>query len=703
MNHSIIIGLLQNTAILLVFGMLYDYLWAKDENTKSMGLKVLTGIIVGGIGIILILSPWTLVPGLVFDTRSVMLSISGLFFGSVPTIIAMMITMGYRVFMGGDGMWMGVAVIISSGSIGIIWKILRPGWRHKNYLMELLAMGILVHAIMLCCTLLLPGGIVLQTLRIIAAPVIIIYPVGTILLGALMIKRSENWETRKKLQRSEERWHFALEGAGDGVWDWNPKTGEVFYSLRWKEMLGFTDEEISNSITEWDMRVHPDDRVAVYKDLNKHISGETPVYINIHRLLRKDGTYIWILDRGKVMQRDEQGKPVRFIGTHTDMTNQKKVEDELIHAKDKAEEGDRLKMSFLNNISHEVRTPLNAIMGFTNLISEEVSEEERIRFGRIIHSNANQLLSIINDVLEFSRLETETIVPEKVPFSISDLFDDLFQTMKPLADEKNLTWSSSLELTGESDMFPGDRARIHQVLSCFISNALKYTLQGGVELRAEQEDRWIIFSVRDTGIGIDEEFKEKIFERFYRTDTAQKMAARGTGLGLSIARQLVEIMGGGLGVRTLSPHGTEFYFRLPLIRIADSKQRLTEPDTPIDISGFHLLIAEDEEDNFEFLKILLIKKVRKISRARNGREVLEILKTSTPDLILMDLKMPVMDGYTATKEIRKSDLHTPVIALTAYSQPEEKKMAAEAGCTFFVSKPIQKEKLFATIRKAMTV
>ncbi|MBN1198056.1 MAG: response regulator [Bacteroidales bacterium] len=697
MNQPIILGLLQNTAILLAFGMLYDYFWAREEPSKTIWHKVVAGLVIGAIGIILILTPWTLVPGLVFDTRSVMLSVSGLFFGPIPTLIAMVITSGYRIFLGGDGMWMGVAVIITSGFIGILWRKWRPDWRRKNYLVELLTLGLVVHVVMLGCTLLLPPGVSWPTLKIIALPVIIIYPAGTLLLGILMIKRSEHWETRKALQQSEERWHFALEGAGDGVWDWNPKTGTVFYSHRWKEMLGFDDDEIQNSIEEWDILVHPDDRDTVYADLNRHMAGETPVYMNIHRLRCKDGTFLWILDRGKVMEWDDQGQPVRFIGTHTNINDRKMAEEELILAKSKAEESDRLKMSFLNNISHEVRTPLNAILGFTSLLTEDPGMEDRHRFGQIIRSNADQLLSIIDDVLEFSRLETETLVPEKLPFSVSELLQDLAHTMQPLAEEKNLSWRHLSTLDEEMDIILGDRSRIRQVLTCFLSNAIKYTQDGGVETRVETDDKWIIFSVRDTGIGIEEEHQEKIFERFFRTPVAQEMAVRGTGLGLSIAQQLIEMMGGGIGIQPLLPRGTEFYFRLPLVSTGNSRLAQKDVLASMDLSALHLLVAEDEEDNFEFLKVLLGKKVMKMTHAVNGKEVLEILNHSTPDLILMDLKMPVMDGYEAAREIRKSGITIPIIALTAYSQPEEKKLAAEAGCSLFISKPISKKVLFEAI------
>jgi len=403
MDHSIFLGLLQNTAILLAFGLLYDYFWAKKETSKSLGFQIIAGMVIGATGVILILTPWTLVPGLVFDTRSILLSISGLFFGPAPTLIAMAMATGYRVLLGGDGMWMGIAVILTSGSIGILWRTFRPAWK-KRSIPELLFLGLSVHFVMLGCTLLLPSAVFWPTLKIIAFPVIIIYPAGTVLLGALMIKSSQNWKTQKALQQSEERWHFALEGAGDGVWDWNPQTNEIYYSSRWKAMLGYGDEEMENAIDTWENLIHPDDKESAFDELSKHLAGQTESYANIHRLRCKDGSYKWILDRGKVMDRDGDGNPTRFIGTHTDISDRKQVEEELSLAKEKAEESDRLKTSFLKNISHEVRTPLNAIRGFTSFLSDDITEEENARFVRIIQSNADQLVKVIDDVLEFQGL-----------------------------------------------------------------------------------------------------------------------------------------------------------------------------------------------------------------------------------------------------------------------------------------------------------
>ncbi len=329
MEESFLLGLTQNIAILLAFSMLYDYIRSHRETRMNIYMKTGTGIVLGGIGIVLILTPWQFIPGIFFDTRSVMLSISGLFFGPIPTIIAMLIAGSYRIYMGGAGVFMGIAVVFTSGVTGLIWRYFMPDWRKKNHFITLLVLGVTVHIIMLCCTIFLPSEIRLETLKNIIIPVIFIYPGATVSLGLLMLNQDVNWENRKALNLSEERWHYALEGADDGVWDWNPVTNEVYYSKQYKLMLGYDEDEMGNTLNVWAEKLFPDDRQKVYSLLNKHIAGETSIYFSEHRLLCKDGTYKWILDRGKIMVRDAQGKPLRMIGTHTDITEQKEAQEKI--------------------------------------------------------------------------------------------------------------------------------------------------------------------------------------------------------------------------------------------------------------------------------------------------------------------------------------------------------------------------------------
>lgn len=329
MKDSIILGLLQNVAMLLTFTMLYDYFWTKTGEPNKWYLKILAGFVIGGIGIVLMLSPWTLYPGLVFDTRSILLIGSGLFFGTIPTIIAIIITSIYRILMGGDGIWMGVAVVVSSGLISIAWRHLRKYFKIKNNAVEFFLIGVLVHIVMLACTMFLPEESALITFKKILWPVILIFPIGTMLLGSLMHRQAKKSLMQKTLDDSEGRWKFALEGSGDGVWDWNAITNEVFFSRQWKAILGYEDHEIENVLHEWDTRLYPEDRDKAYKDLNNHLNGETDIYVNEHRLRCKNGSYKWILDRGKVIDWSAESKPIRVIGTLTDISERKKNEETI--------------------------------------------------------------------------------------------------------------------------------------------------------------------------------------------------------------------------------------------------------------------------------------------------------------------------------------------------------------------------------------
>jgi len=243
-----------------------------------------------------------------------------------------MIVVGvYRFILGGSGVWMGVAVVFFSGIIGLLWRHFRPFWRNKNSIWELLGMSLLVHIVMLCCTLFLPKELQWATFQSIFFPVIFIYPLSAVLLGCLMIRQYENWENKRALNISEERWHFALEGADDGVWDWNLKTNEVYFSKQWKYQVGYNEDDEINTFNDWKNLIFHDDKEKVMLLANQTIHGEKPIFEAEYRFLCKDGTYKWILSRGKIMNRDENGNPIRFIGTQKDISERKEKELQLEH------------------------------------------------------------------------------------------------------------------------------------------------------------------------------------------------------------------------------------------------------------------------------------------------------------------------------------------------------------------------------------
>ncbi len=319
-ESSIIIGLLQNVAMLLAFSMLYDYWWADDEKFKNLFVKILVGVILGGIGVVLMLTPWTLYTGLVFDTRSIMLSVSGLFFGSIPTIIAMLVTGTYRFIMGGDGMLMGIAVILSSGTIGILWRKLRPSREKKNNLAELFAMGLLVHIIMLICTVFLPAEKAWQTFKTIALPVIIIYPLGTMLLGFLMLSRTKHWFTRKALKESEKRFRSYVDSAPFGVFVADNKGNYTDVNTAAALITGYSKTELlSMNLIEL---IPSDGRDAAGKHFQKVVkTGQSSGELSF---IKKNGSLCyWLVDAVKLSDN-------RFLGFVTDITDRKQFEEKLL-------------------------------------------------------------------------------------------------------------------------------------------------------------------------------------------------------------------------------------------------------------------------------------------------------------------------------------------------------------------------------------
>jgi len=326
MPDSPFIALVHNAALLLALVLVYDLVVSRYPLAKKPGRQLLIGIVLGSMGVGIMLAPFQLLPGIVFDTRSVLLAVSGLFFGFMPTLVAMLLTAAYRLSQGGAAAWVGVAVIFASGSLGLLWRR-----RHRPALAaltwrQLYALGLAVHVVMLLLMLTLGWNTGRDVLTVIGLPVLVIYPVATTALGLLLANQLRREQAAAAQQESEQRWQFALEGAGDGVWDWDVPTNTVFFSKRWKQMLGYADHEIGRGLEEWSGRVHPEDLPGALADAQAHLEGRTAAYSNEHRVRCKDGSYKWIHDRGLVVSRDAGGKARRMVGTHADITARKEAE-----------------------------------------------------------------------------------------------------------------------------------------------------------------------------------------------------------------------------------------------------------------------------------------------------------------------------------------------------------------------------------------
>jgi CheY-like chemotaxis protein/nitrogen-specific signal transduction histidine kinase len=370
----------------------------------------------------------------------------------------------------------------------------------------------------------------------------------------------------------------------------------------------------------------------------------------------------------------------------------------------KAEKASRMKSLFLANMSHEIRTPLNAIEGFSRIIAETDSSEERMKFLEIIESNNNRLMSLINEILDLSRVESGEIVIKKAPVNLENLSKSIKQLFKfRCPDTVKLECNTpTMPITMQTD-----ENRLTQVLSNLISNALKHTPKGQITFGYKMEDdgQQIVFFVQDTGSGISPEFIDHIFETYASQDAERQ---KGYGLGLALCKIIVEKMGGHISVQSTLGEGSTFFFVLPFHgsiggmstsnRTTTSVKTLRVSNRPEDSDMKTILVAEDEESNFELVRIVLQKRYR-LLRARNGIEAVTMNEDEHPDLILMDIRMPEMNGLDATRIIKEVNHSTPIVALSAYAFDENIREALAAGCDEFMAKPFRVEDLIEVCAK----
>ncbi len=702
MEKSIFIGLIQNIAVLLTFSMGYDYLWAKNEDIKTVPGKILAGFILGFIGIFLMFTPWTLSPGIVFDTRSIMLAISGLFFGGIPTLIAMIITAAYRLYMGGGGMWMGIAVIFSSGIIGLLWRHFFPPRKIKKPMINLLILGLIVHLVMMLCTLFLPKESIATTLQSIWLTLLIIYTPGTMLLGLLMLKRWSIWQIQKDKEESEEKYRILVETAGEAILV--VQGGYIcFANKKIIEILKISEEEIKRH-TFIDF-VHPEDRKFVIQRYKDRISGKDVPTNYPFRIMVGVDTVRWVRINSVVIEWENKPATLNFLD---DITTLKETERQLIIAKEKAEESDRLKSIFLANMSHEIRTPMNAIIGFSNLLGKnELSDSERKKFLHMIRTAGNSLLQIINDIIDVSKLEAHQLAINPTSCKLYDIFTQsirVYNNSSLLNEKPELKLLLSFPEAYTSMRINADQYRVQQIINNLLDNAIKYTTKGVIELGCtiteNADDHILIAYVKDTGPGIPKEKYNMIFERFRQVE--EDHYRQGTGLGLSISKGIVELLGGNIWFEPNPDKGSIFYFSIPLDEVDKPAEISVGNKTVIpDLSGKHILIAEDDMASFYLLKEFLRNVKAEISHAEDGEKLMNILKDHDPDILLLDINLPEKDGYACLEEIKGKRYKTKIIAQTAYAMRNEKEHFLELGCEGYISKPINQEELFREINEVL--
>ncbi|AMV31073.1 Autoinducer 2 sensor kinase/phosphatase LuxQ [Pirellula sp. SH-Sr6A] len=658
--------------------------------------------------------------------------------------------------------------------------------------------------------------------------------------------------TEELLAQSEHRWKSAVEGNGDGLWDWDIVSGSVIFSNLWKEMIGYTPHEIENDFSQWLSLIHQDDVPSTFEKLNKHLRSETEHYETQFRLRCKDGTWKWILARGMVVSRNEYGEALRMIGTHTDISTRKEIEvrtqqlasivncsgdaiiresldgiietwnhgaellfgypanraignplkmlyreqdegvyqkshdsvwkgevfrvldaslvaedrseravsivaspifdphgrviaasyiyhdisdfkvsaEQLKIARELAEQANRSKSEFLANMSHEIRTPMTAIIGYSSLMKDSLAPHDLPRefedYIDTIQRNSKHLLSLINDILDLSKIEAGKLDIEIAAFSLRILLADVIGSMQSKAMEKGIRL-----VLDTPEPFPltvvTDPTRLRQILINLIGNAIKFTHEGIVQVRCEYELSRSTLSVRirDTGIGMSESQMQRLFQPFQQADSTTSRKFGGTGLGLSISKRLASMLKGDIRVESVLGEGSVFTLEVQCNATFKSVGSVgstlpVEQEKPLNsvhsvvanptdqrrkrLDGLRILLVEDGPDNQRLITYFLQRDGAVVTLANDGLEAFEKITTSIAtdplsiafDVIITDIQMPNMDGIELTKRVRSLDIDIPIIALTANAMKGDSDFCLANGCSCYLPKPIDRESLISS-------
>jgi PAS domain S-box-containing protein len=546
---------------------------------------------------------------------------------------------------------------------------------------------------------------------------------------------STDKQLEEELRLANERLHLGLRGSNIAIWEVDMPEGDFqrgrrYYVNAW-EQLGYERSEVPPDAPPMSQaRVHPDERAAVHEAIRRYLAGETDKFELEHRLRHKDGFYRWMLTRG-VAVRDGGGKPIRFVGSAVDITDRKRLEEELWRAKEAAEAANRAKDEFLANVSHEIRTPMNAILGMTELALDTPLTDDQRQCLRTVKSAADSLLGLINDLLDFSKIEAGKLELDPGDFSLRAALGDTLRALAVRAHKKGLELACNVQ-PEVPDALVGDAGRLRQVLLNLVGNAIKFTELGEVvvsvgveEPRAKPQRReedqasplgafaalrevLLHFTVRDTGIGIPPDKQERIFRAFEQEDTSTTRKYGGTGLGLSIATRLVALMGGSITVHSEPGRGSAFAFTARFGRQPHPAEQ-TPAQPPLLLQGLPVLVVDDNPTNRHILQEWLTGWQMEPVAVGDGVAAMgalwDAVSVGRPyPLVLLDARMPDTDGLALAARIRERAALSAVriILLTSGDRPGEPARARALRIDAHLLKPVQQDELLETIYRVMS-
>lgn len=520
------------------------------------------------------------------------------------------------------------------------------------------------------------------------------------MVAQIKIREIQRDEALTNATENERRYRELSELLPQSIFETDRLGNLVYVNKAWYQAFGYTKKDMAEGINLIEIL-----QTSTRNNLFAVNKVENSDYVAI----RKDGTRFPALVYSDTIKKENI--TIGRRGIIIDATLRNQYIESLKRETIKAITSDKHKSSFLANMSHEIRTPMNSIIGFANLLStDQVSDQQKGEFIQYIQSSGQILLNLIDDIIDIAKIEAGEIKIKATECNPKQLIDELKQTFEgykaSLGKEKIklITY-----LPEERLLFKADAFRLRQILTNLVSNAIKFTEEGKVAIHLRvKNNRLLEFSVEDTGIGLSKEELNSVFSRFKRTSKSEEKNIAGTGLGLSISKNLVELLGGQMWVSSEVGKGTRFWFELPYVHVPKKEDDSSQKQKLLDSKRYNwgnrtFLIAEDDDSSYIYLKELLKKTNARLVRAVNGREVVEAVKFSdTIDCILMDIQMPFLNGYEATREIRKLNSTIPIIAQTAFAMEGDKEKSILAGCDDYITKPVQPRNLLEKISQFLS-
>lgn len=522
------------------------------------------------------------------------------------------------------------------------------------------------------------------------------------MIDIFCLDSTELHKAQQKLSATNSKLAMALDVANIVPWKWDLKSKTILCDINRPIELSTDEQEVEDSQlsvpdSQYFSKIFKEDRERVKQAYRDLIEGRAEKVKEEYRIVNVQKNNLhkveWVEAQAAVEARDEDGKPLTLVGSSLVITNRKKMEQELTTAKDLAEESNRLKSAFLANMSHEIRTPLNAIVGFSGILASTEEEEEKQEYVSIIENNNTLLLQLISDILDLSKIEAGTLELNYSNIELNELMRELERgfLLRVKTDAVKLEF---VEPAGPCMAYT-EKNRLSQLMINLVTNAIKFTEKGSIRFGYEMRENELYFYVTDTGCGIPKDKQQNIFGRFVKLNSF----AQGTGLGLSICKTLMDHMGGRIGVESEEGKGSTFWFTLPYKpAVKEDKKQMPKDIQPVSIerNKLTILVAEDNASNYKLFESIL-KYDYHLIHAWDGMEAVEMFRKHNPQIVLMDINMPVMNGYEAAREIRKYSAKIPIIAVTAFAYASDEQKVMESGFDGYMPKPINAKLLKAQL------